>query len=266
MDPRTRIGLLACAGVLAVALDRPASLGVLAAACAGALALQRVEARMWRRGLLVALTIVWSTSMSQGLFYAAQPRVPLVSLGGLHLYREGVLYGMAQSLRFVGLSLAGIALAVSTPPDRMYAALLRLRVPFGLALMAVTALRLLPEIGRDVMVVRAARARRGRPAWRRSPVAWLSLEIGLMRPVVARCWRRAQNLAESLDARGFDPVAPRVERRPLRMEGGDVAVLAAAGALTGAVVGARLLYALYTTDSWYHPALRPLYSFVRGWL
>jgi energy-coupling factor transporter ATP-binding protein EcfA2/energy-coupling factor transporter transmembrane protein EcfT len=266
LDPRTRLGLISAAGILAISLERPESLLVFALVCALPLLWVGMDRTWLRRGLLAVAAIIWSTVLSQGLFYADQPRVSLGHLGPLHLYREGVAYGLAQSMRFVGLSLAGLALAISTPPDRMFAALVRLRVPFGLALMAATALRFLPEIGREALTVRAARAARGRPAWRRGPAAWLALEVGLLRPIVARSWRRAQNLAESLDARGFDPLAPRSWRRPLVMRAADWSLLGAATALSLTVAAARVLYALYTAEAIYIPALRPLYGFVRTWL
>ena len=265
-DPRTRLGLLGCAGIAAIALEHPAALGVLCLLCTAPLLWLRISSTWRRRGLVAVLAIVWSTVLSQGLFYSLQPRVPLVQLGPLTLWREGVLWGVAQSLRFIALSLAGIALAVSTPPDRMYAALLRLGVPFGLALMATTALRFVPEVGRELTEVRRARAARGRPVWRRPPWQWLRVEVDMLAPVVARSWRRAQNLAESLDARGFDPLAPRAVRRPLRFRTIDLVLLGSAGALTLAVATARLLFLLYTWETLYLPELRPLYGFVRSWL
>ena len=162
------------------------------------------------------------------------------------------------------MALVGLGVAVSTAPDRLHAALLKLRVPFGLALMASTSLRLLPELADELMTVRRARARRGRPAHRRPPWAWLALEVGMLRPVVARSVRRARTLAESLDARGFD--APRAVWRPLRMAGVDWAALGGALGLTLALVSARLVTLLYTSETWYSPGLRPLYGFVRDWL
>lgn len=266
MDPRARLGLLGCVGLVVLCLERPMALGVLALLCAAPLIVLRPARAWWGRGLLAALTIVWGTLLSQGLFYAEQPRVALISLGPLTLWREGAVYGLAQSLRFLALTLAGAALALSTPPDRMLAALLRLRVPFGLALMAAAALRFAPELARELVVVRQARARRGRPAWKRAPWAWLALEVALLRPVVARCWRRAMNLAESLDARGFDPLAPRAVRRPLVMGARDWAVLGAAAAVTGVVVALRVIFLLYTADLVYVPALRGVVALVRAWL
>lgn len=266
MDPRARLVLLLCASFVAICLETPASLLLLTVLCAAPLLALRLTGVWWRRGLFVVAAIVWSTVLSQGLFYAEQPRVALVSLGPLTLWREGVTWGLVQSLRFVALALAGIALSVSTPPDRMFAALVRFRVPFALALMTAAALRFLPRIGEEVLLVRQARAARGRPVWKRTPWAWLRLEVSLLRPVVARSWRRAQVLAESLDARGFDPVAPRSVRRPLVFRGLDVALMAAAITATAAVVGARVMYLLYVSDTVYVQALRPLYGFVRAWL
>lgn len=266
MDPRARLGLVLCAGVLAVCLERPLALGALTGVCALPLVALRPPRRWWLRGLGLVATLVWGTVLSQALFYAEQPRVALAQLGPLTFWREGVVYGLAQSLRFVSLALAGLGLALSTPPDRMYAALLALRLPFGLALMTATALRFLPEIGREVATVRRARAARGRPVHHRSPLAWLLLEVSLLRPVVARAWRRAHTLAESLDARGFDPLAPRAVRRPLRMSGLDWGVLGAALGLTLCVAFMRGAYVLYTADLLYVPGLRAVYGFVRGWL
>jgi energy-coupling factor transporter transmembrane protein EcfT len=204
--------------------------------------------------------------LSQGLFYADLPRRAAVELGPLVLYREGVSHGLVQSLRFVAVGFAGVAMVATTPLDRMLAAMLKLRIPFPLAFLATTGLRFVPEVGREVLVVRRARARRGRPAWRRSPWAWLKLEISMLRPVVARAVRRARTVAESLDVRGFDATAPRAVRRPLKMAPWEPPLLLAASLLTAAAVAARLLYVAYVTELAYFPDLRWLYGFVRAWL
>lgn len=266
LDPRTRLLLLACVGLLAVSLDRPTSLAVLCLLCALPLLFLRISAAWWRRGGLAIAAVVWGTVLSQGLFYRDLPRVPLVELGGIVIWKQGVTWGLVQSLRFVAAILAGIAVATSTPPDRLHAALLRLRVPFALSFLATTALRTVPETARTALAVRAARRQRGRPAWKRSPWAWLRLELAMLRPVVAESLRRARALAEALDSRGFDPVAPRAIARPLRLQRWEIPLIAAALAATAAVLAARILFALYTAELLYLPTLRPLYGFVRQWL
>ena len=263
MDPRTRLIIVANVGLLAVVLDHPASLFLLAALTSLPFFLRPQHLKT---AAMIAIAVVWSTVLAQGLFYSAEPRVAWLHLGPLTLWREGVQYGLVQSLRVVAVGLAGVALSISTPPGRLYAALLKLRLPFGLALMAGTALRFVPEIGDSWRVVRRARARRGRPAHHRSPWAWLQLEISLLRPLVARALRRAWTLGESLDTRGFDPVAPRATRRPLQFGRWEPTAIVAMTSISLSAACARAVYLLYASDSVYWPILRPVYSFVRNWL
>lgn len=266
MDPRTRLVLLACVSVLAVSLDRVWSLGGLALLGLGALASVRLPAGAWWRGALLLLGLVWATVFSQGLFYADHPRVALVQLGPMVLWREGLVWGAVQSLRMVSVTVAGLAVAASTPADRLLAGLRGLGVPWAPAFLASTALRLVPESATVWREVREARALRGRPAWQRAPWAWLALEVALLRPVVARSLRRATTLARALDARGFDPAVPLRTRTRLRMKAWEPVLLLFAVGLTLGTVAARLAWALYVTDVLYVPAWRPLYGFVRAWL
>ena len=92
----------------------------------------------------------------------------------------------------------------------------------------------------------------------------MALETAMLGPVIARSMRRGRALAESLDARGFDASAPRALRRPLRISAGEIGVVAVGAMFTMAIAGSRILFALYVTETWYHPSLRPLYVLVRG--
>jgi energy-coupling factor transporter ATP-binding protein EcfA2/energy-coupling factor transporter transmembrane protein EcfT len=266
LDPRSRLFLLFLAGTLALTLDRPASLALLATLCTLPLLLLPIGWRWRLRAALAAAALLWSTALSQGLFYADLPRVPLLRAGPLTLWREGVAHGAVQALRLLAVTFAGVALAASTPLDRLLLALLALRVPPGLAFLAVTGLRFVPDVGREALVVRRARARRGRPAWSRGPLDWLALEISLLRPVVARALRRARTLGESLDVRGFEPGAPRRVRRPLRMRPWEPPLLLLLAGVVVAAVAARLLYVAYVSEFVWFPGLRELYGFVRGWM
>ncbi|MFZ5475811.1 MAG: energy-coupling factor transporter transmembrane component T family protein [Myxococcota bacterium] len=265
-DPRARLVALFCLGVVVLCLEgAPALLGVATVSVGAALAQPR--ARGWRLRLLGAVALLlWTTAVSQGLFYATWPRTPLFHLGPLVFVREGLVHGLVQALRFVTLLSAGLAVALSTSPDRLLAAMLALGVPYGLAMMGATALRFVPLVGEEALAVRAARARRGRPVWRRTPWAWLALEADLLRPVAARAIRRARALAESLETRGFHPTAPRAVRRPLRMGAVDRVALAGVVGVTTIVAVARALYVAYGLEIWYRPELRPVYAFVRAWL
>lgn len=265
-DPRTRLGLVLAVGLAGIALDRPGSLGLLAAVCLAALAAAPVPPGWRRRVLGVSVAVVASTAWAQGLFYAGAPRTPWLALGPLVVWREGVAHGLVQSLRLVAAGVAGATLALTTPPDRLFAGLVAVRVPHGAAFLAVTALRFVPVVAAEWIAVRHARDLRGRPIWARSPVDWLRQEMALLAPVAARAVRRARTLAESLEARGFDPVVVRAQRAPLAMPPSEGIGLAAIGLALAALWSAHGLFALYTLGVWYRPELRPLYALVRAWL
>jgi energy-coupling factor transport system permease protein len=250
-----------CIGLLAVALDRPESLLVLLLASALPLPFLGVSGPWLRRGAAALLVVVWATMMSQSLFYGLYPRTPLFEIGPVVVVREGVAYGLLQSLRFVAVTLAGLSLVASTTPDRLVPALTWFRIPPGLAFLAVTALRSLPTLAREAVVVRDARRRRGRPVWARAPWAWLALEVAMLRPIVARSLRRARTLAETLDVRGFDPLAtrPSTERFALA----DAAAIVPVAGATLLVVATRLLFTLYTADLLWFPRFAGVYAFVR---
>ena len=270
LDPRLRLCLVVALGLAVILLEGVVPLVLLASALVLA-ACVHPKARPWRRGLLIAAALVaWSTAFSQSLFWADWPRTPLFTLGPVTFWREGALHGLAQSTRFISLTASGLLLAVSTPTDRLVTALrspfLGERLPYPLVVMVAAMVRFVPLVATEWAQVRAARRARGRPVWQRTPLAWLFLEVALLRPVVARCIRRARMLSESLDTRGFDTSAPRGIAIPLRWSSRDSVGLALASATLLSLGVARGLYGLYTSDVWYHSGLRPLYAFVRGWL
>ncbi len=266
MDPRTRLLLLLALGALAILLDRPSSLLALAVIAAIPLLSLPIGWVWRRRALAMAAAIVWATMLSQGLFYGDVPREPLLGLGPVVFYREGLTHGFVQSLRLVAMTFGGLAVAVSTPPDRLFAALVGLRCPYGVAFLAVTALRFVPVVGRELWLVRRARERRGRPLSARSPWAWGWQELLLLRPVVARSLRRSRALAEALDTRGFDPNAPRTIRRPLRMSLWEPVLLTTVWSGIVAIGSMEILYRAYLAELVYSPALRPVFGLVRNWL
>ncbi|MBX9790796.1 MAG: energy-coupling factor transporter transmembrane protein EcfT [Pirellulales bacterium] len=282
LDPRMKLCWLACVSLLSVVLDSVVGLGVLCALSSVVITGLRMPARAW--GLLgfVLAAIVWGTILSQGLFYAAEPRTTLVTLlppwnlggwqlGGLRLYREGLTYGLAQSLRMIAVTLAGLAVCLSTTPPRLLAALTWLRVPSAIGFMTVASLRFVPLVLGEYQTVRQARwlrsgARQGINTRPWQPFAQMRVGIALLVPVIAAALRRATALATSVAARGFDPAARHAPYPPLRMRLAEGLALAALLATTGAIVAAKVLYWLYVGEMYYRPTLRPLYELARSWM
>jgi len=266
LDPRLKFLLLLMAGTLAVILNSVAALCLLGLACGASLAVSGLSPAWRMRGFVIVLAIVWSTVLSQSLFYGQQPRTPFFEMGPLVFWREGLQHGLLQSVRFIGISLAGIALALSTPPDRLLSAMQKLGIPSGLCFLTVTALRFVPTVGDELLAVRAARRHRCGDITSRHPWTMLKTELSLLMPVLARSLRRARALAESMHIRGFDPQAIRTNRQAIVWTTRDTVVLSTTLTAFCLICATKAVYLLYTLDVAYLPELRTIYGWTRDWL
>lgn len=272
LDPRVKLAGMAWVSAASLLLDSTAALLALLGLSLLAMAGLRLSLKAWLLAALLLAATVWGTIASQALFYAGAPRTVLFTLvapadvlgwrwPGLTVYREGVWHGLAQSLRMLAVTLAGLAVCLSTSPERLLAALLRLRVPVALGFMAVAAIRFLPTLIAEWGQVRQARRMRG---------AGGNLSIAnhaaVLRPVLASALRRATSLATSVSSRGFDPAAPRTFYPPLVLRPVERLLLAGLLASLVALVVVKGLYWLYLGELYYRPGLRPLYDAARRWL
>ena len=281
LDPRAKLLLLAQAGLWAVLLDRPEALGLAAAVSVATLIGTGAASGRWRRVLaslgLLAL-MLWGMAVTQAVFYRQAPRTELIAWKpqsefwravfgphGLALYREGFAYGLTQGLRVVLAASAGLALAFSTDPGRLLGGLAFFRVPYGLAFMSVTALRFAPLLAQEATVAWRAARLRGFSPWHSGPLTGFGVTLGLMRPVLASCVRRATTLSASITSRGFDPALARGASAPTFGALSWLAALASVAASL-ALATAKVLYLLYIHEVFYRSALRELYAFVRNWL
>jgi energy-coupling factor transport system permease protein len=270
-DPRTKLAWVAILSVLSVLLDQPASLACLALVGCLPLVGLRLPVRGWLLLIGTMAITVWGTVLTQGMFYAFDPRTPVVTIvpafeigsqhfAGLHIYQEGLVFGLIQSLRMLASMASGLALALSTSPERLLAALVWFRVPAGLCFMVMTALRFLP-----VMIAEAGLARRARRL--RGPMRWkLRDDLSLLVPILAAGLRRSATLATSAVTRGFDPRVRRTVYPPLELRPVEIVLLA--GLLIGASCVALAKGSYWAAeDQWFHnAALEPLYEFAGRWL
>jgi energy-coupling factor transport system permease protein len=236
VDPRAKIVWVASLSLASVLVDSTAALVALLIISAVGAAGLRLSLRGWLAlgGLLVAFA--WSAIVTQALFYAGEPRTPIFTLlpplelfslpgaerstvirfPGIIFYEEGALYGLKQSLRGLSLSIAGLSTVLSTSPQRLLSALVRLGLPGGLAFMTTAALRFLPSMIDEWATVRRARwlrGYRGGKSWRTR----IQGELGVLLPVLAAALRRAARLATSVTSRGFSATARRTFYPELQM-------------------------------------------------
>jgi energy-coupling factor transport system permease protein len=266
LDPRVRIIALFAVGILAAILTRPILLIPVIFLASISIVKKISDTKKVLQGLLVGFFMVWGAMLSQGLFYADQPRVVAIQIFGVSLYWEGMIHGLWQSLRFIALALVGAELCLRVSPDRLLAALRRLGLPQSLALMVAISLRFIPLIWSDMLLVRMARSQRGQSLHKNGIIHWIQQEQKMLLPIIIRSWQRAHVLAESLDCRGYDQDVPREDLYPLRFGTLDLAILFSIIGVVIPVVVAQIMYGLYLWEIWYIPELRWVMTITRHWL
>lgn len=281
LHPRTKIVVLAVAGCLVVLLDSPISLAVcfLASIC-----LVGFSGASWHQIRLLILFVLcgtWGLVYSQAIFYNEFPRTPILTLidgdfpiigevtGGIRFYREGLSYGAVQSLRFSTTLAIGCFIVWTTPPRDLLLAFVQLRVPYSLAFMVTTALRYIPLIGSEAMTVVRLQRLRGFRYLRLNPIHTFTGILNSLRPILTNNMRRATQLGEAVESRGFSPEVAAEDRTSLRAlkmgrwDGGLVVLLLTC--LLG-VICLKALYFLYANGIYYASWLRRVYTFAREML
>ncbi|MDH4401307.1 MAG: energy-coupling factor transporter transmembrane protein EcfT [Burkholderiaceae bacterium] len=152
--------------------------------------------------VLVCLSVRWAGASVQHVWQQLRPLVWLLFvLGGLSVWSHGVLQALEMVLRLLTLVLAALVVSMTTPLTKMMQVVVWLLWPFQrlgwvdadkVALGVGLTLRLIPELGVQWQDIREAQLARGLTP---SP-----LTMGV--PMLLRTLRRADEIAEAIDARG----------------------------------------------------------------
>lgn len=215
LDARLKIGGVAFLGLL---VFRASPLGtlVLSAFLAGLARLAGLGMRRLRETLRPLGIFVAFLAAAHGLFTPGKTLVLIPALG-LALSEEGLYQACLVTWQFTALVVAAAALTATTSPSDLVAGLERLLRPLkrlgvpvqDLAVMIGLAFRLLPLLREELDRIRQAQAARGLAADRGSLPARLRNGLRPVLPLVTGAFRRAEELAAALEARGYDSQIPR---------------------------------------------------------
>lgn len=275
LDPRTKIVALLVGGVAVVGLEEPRHLLVLLLLSLVGHGLARFSAGKYRLTLFILLIGMWGVTLSQALFFREWPRTVVVTLlpehfpvlgqitGGIYLYKEGFIHGLAQGLRFAAMTGLGLLVAWTTAPRDLLLGLIRLRMPYGLAFMLTTAVRFLPLLMAEIGTVVAVQRLRGANPVRvgRKSVANI---INLLTPVLANSVNRAATLGASCESRAFNPLGARTALRELRFQWPDQVILTVLITFFGLLLTVKGLFWLYQAEFLYVSQWRWLYQLARA--
>jgi len=279
MDPRTKIFILIAVSFIVVSLDNPKALLFLFISSLflfflAASAFDKIKLKVLF--ILLAL-MIWGMMFSQAWFYAQIPRTIIFEIipkefpilgpitGGLYIYKEGFIYGATQALRAASALTLGLLFAWTTEPSDLLYGLVKLKVPYGLAFMVVTAVRFMPLIISETLTVLTVQKLRGYKPLKLSP-SFLKTAFNTLTPILANCVRRAGMLAVSVESRAFRAYSTRTYLKDLTLKKSDLLLIVFSMSVALFILWAKILYQLHLNDIFYSSELRWLYDIAENYL
>jgi energy-coupling factor transporter transmembrane protein EcfT len=155
--------------------------------------------------LFAGLLFVLHLFFTDGTVVFQMPCLPVA------ITREGFLRGLFISWQFLCLALGGAVLTLTTTPsdlvcglEHLLAPLKRLRIPVqDIAVMVSMALRFVPVFLEEYDRIKTAQAARGACVETGRYDQKLKALAALLMPLITGAFRRADDLAEAMEARGY---------------------------------------------------------------
>jgi len=182
------------------------------------------------------------------LFFSEGRDIFTIPVLPVRITYEGLEKGFIVVWQFTALVTAGALLTMTTPPSTLVAALEKLlrpmkivRVPTqDLAVMVSMALRFVPTFSEEYSRMKTARLARGGDLKGKGLSRRLKTAISIVVPLILSAFRRADDLAAAMEARGYAR-GPRTTLRELRMTGTDFAALAVMVSFAGLAMMIRFI-------------------------
>jgi energy-coupling factor transport system permease protein len=220
-----------------------AGLLVLAAGFVLLVAASRVPPVAFLRLLRPVAFVVALTALFQIFFTRGGPT--LFELGFLEVHEGGLRMGLFLALRILLLvSAAGLLTATTAPValadgiEDLLSPLKKLRFPaHEVAMMMTIALRFIPTIQEEAQKITRAQAARGADLSEGGLLKRVRAMLPVLVPLTIGAFRRADELAEAMESRGYRGGEGRTRYRELRFRPRDaLALVAAALALVGGIL------------------------------
>lgn len=199
--------------VLIIILNKPIQLFLLVLAVLFIFVLAKPSWQKIKPLFFVVLAIVITTVFSQSLFYYFEPRTPLFTIvprqipvigwftKGVYIYKEGIIYGLIQSLRIIAATFMALTIVLTTHSARMIAALNRIRFPRSLSFVISVSIRFFPHLFEEAKRIILALRLRGLKT-KGMHDAIKAMRFALV-PLIINSLRQAKLVALAAEVRGF---------------------------------------------------------------
>lgn len=177
--------------------------------------------------------------------FAIKTGVPLVQWGWFSIYSDAISQTVYIIVRLLLMVIITTILTATTKPLDLTLGIEKLLKPFEvigvpahiIAMMISIALRFIPTLIEETQRIMNAQASRGVDLENGTLKEKIMAVLALIVPLFVSAFDRADQLANAMEARGYDPQRERTRYKVLQMTGIDYAGLAAAVAvLAGCIV------------------------------
>jgi energy-coupling factor transport system permease protein len=231
LHPVVRVLGMLAVFVVAFVIERPQyqllPAGLLGAALlhTGALAnIRRLRALFVM--VFVMTTLIWT------VFYGPDGQPPLLRLGTWEVSRTAPWFALGMAIKLSVFLGAGVLFLSTTRIEDFAYALGRLGLPYKVGFTITLAFRLVPVFLDAAGTVVQAQRCRGLDFDRGSPWQRLRRYGAVIVPVFMGALRRADGMAMTLEARGFQSTRPRTTLQRYRFRAADALALIALAAMT----------------------------------
>ncbi|SDI07674.1 energy-coupling factor transport system permease protein [Alteribacillus persepolensis] len=233
MDARSKLASVFLLIIIVFMTNTWAGYGLLWAGAVLVYLLSGVSFRYIRKGMFPIFLLIIFTFILHALF--TQEGDVLVSVGVFTLYEGGVEQGLFIAFRLLLLVFFTSLLTLTTSPidltdalEQIFTPLKRFGVPaHEIALMMSIAIRFIPTLLQETEKIIKAQSARGadfsKGTWKERSQAFVALLV----PLFVRAFKRAEDLAFAMEARGYNGGEGRTKLRKLTWTLRDSAACAA---------------------------------------
>lgn len=230
LDPRTKITIIFFFVIFVFFANTLLSYSVLTLFALTSMLTTRIQIRYIMKGLTPIWFLIIFTFMLH-LIVTKDGRV-LIEIFNFKVHAGGVIQGFAISMRFFLLILITSLLTLTTTPieitdaiEEMLHPLKKLKFPVHeLALMMSISLRFIPTLMQETDKISKAQASRG-VDFRTGPIkSRIQAIIPLLIPLFVSAFKRAEELAMAMEARGYNGGEGRTKLRELSIGKHDVLI------------------------------------------
>lgn len=231
LDPRSKLTVIFLFMIFIFISRDPVVLSSAVVLTAAAFLMAGIPFRFFWKGIRIILIIVVFTFILH-LFMTNEGTL-LVDLGWMSIYSGGVIEGGIIALRLFLLIILATMLTLTTTPvdltdgmERLMKPLQRVKVPtHELALMMSIALRFIPTLLEETQKIVKAQTARGASFSRGSLWKRLNAFIPVLIPLFVSSFKRAEDLATAMEARGYAGGEGRTKFRQLSWRLRDTLVI-----------------------------------------